>query len=167
MSNRKVRLFRAAAILVVMSASFSSASAQRSRGGGGAGGRASSAGSHRSAGSGAHSQRATSASRHAGATHAGARGSSVNRNANVNNVNVNRNVNVNGNGYGYGRGYHPVARAATVGAVAVTTGAIIGSTYHSLPSSCMTVVQAGATYHHCGSAWYQRHNGEYSTVVAP
>lgn len=167
MSNRKVRLFRAAAILVVMSASFSSASAQRSRGGGGAGGRASSAGSHRSAGSGAHSQRATSASRHAGATHAGARGSSVNRNANVNNVNVNRNVNVNGNGYGYGRGYHPVARAATVGAVAVTTGAIIGSTYHSLPSSCMTVVQAGATYHHCGSAWYQRHNGEYITVVAP
>ncbi len=167
MSNRKVRLFRAAAILVVMSASFSSASAQRSRGGGGAGGRASSAGSHRSAGGGAHSQRATSASRHAGATHAGARGSSVNRNANVNNVNVNRNVNVNGNGYGYGRGYHPVARAATVGAVAVTTGAIIGSTYHSLPSSCMTVVQAGATYHHCGSAWYQRHNGEYITVVAP
>jgi len=167
MSNRKVRLFRAAAILVVMSASFSSASAQRSRGGGGSGGRASSAGSHRSAGSGAHSQRATSASRHAGATHAGARGSSVNRNANVNNVNVNRNVNVNGNGYGYGRGYHPVARAATVGAVAVTTGAIIGSTYHSLPSSCMTVVQAGATYHHCGSAWYQRHNGEYITVVAP
>jgi len=173
MSNRKVRLFRAAAILVVMSASFSSASAQRSRGGGGAGGRASSAGSHRSAGGGAHSQRATSASRHAGATHSGARGSSVNRNANVNrsanvnNVNVNRNVNVNGNGYGYGRGYHPVARAATVGAVAVTTGAIIGSTYHSLPSSCMTVVQAGATYHHCGSAWYQRHNGEYITVVAP
>jgi len=167
MSNRKVRLFRAAAILVVMSASFSSASAQRSRGGGGSGGRASSAGSHRSAGSGAHSQRATRASRHAGATHAGARGSSVNRNANVNNVNVNRNVNVNGNGYGYGRGYHPVARAATVGAVAVTTGAIIGSTYHSLPSSCMTVVQAGATYHHCGSAWYQRHNGEYITVVAP
>jgi len=167
MSNRKVRLFRAAAILVVMSASFSSASAQRSRGGGGAGGRASSAGSHRSAGGGAHSQRATSTSRHAGATHAGARGSSVNRNANVNNVNVNRNVNVNGNGYGYGRGYHPVARAATVGAVAVTTGAIIGSTYHSLPSSCMTVVQAGATYHHCGSAWYQRHNGEYITVVAP
>ena len=167
MSNRKVRLFRAAAILVVMSASFSSASAQRSRGGGGSGGRASSAGSHRSAGGGAHSQRATSTSRHAGATHAGARGSSVNRNANVNNVNVNRNVNVNGNGYGYGRGYHPVARAATVGAVAVTTGAIIGSTYHSLPSSCMTVVQAGATYHHCGSAWYQRHNGEYITVVAP
>ena len=176
MSNYKARLFRAAAIFIVMSATISNASAQRSRGGGGGGARASSGGSHRSAsaggshnraGGGAHSQRTASASRHAGATHAGARGSNVNRSANVNNVNVNRNVNVSGNGYGYGRGYHPVARAATVGAIAVTTGAIIGSTYHSLPSNCSTVVRAGGTYHHCGSAWYQTHNGEYIAVVAP
>src|SRR5207237_10728098 len=122
---------------------------------------------------GASTARTGTAHRTSSATHrtAGAtrHGGTVsgNRNATVNNVNVNRNVNVHGNGYGYGGGYRPVARAATVGAVAVTRGAIIGSAYHSLPSSWATVLQPPGTYPHCGSAWYHFPNGVYVFVRHP
>jgi hypothetical protein len=158
-------LIRAAAMAIALCGILSSADAQRSRGGGAGGGRASAGTSHRAA-SGSHHTRTASRS---GGTHTAAgRSANVNR-ASVNNVNVNRNVNVNGAGYGrgYAGGYHPVARAATVGAMAVTTGAVIGSAYHSLPSSCATVVRPAGTYHHCGSAWYQSHNGEYIVVHEP
>ena len=100
------------------------------------------------------------------------RSATVNRNANVNrNVNVNRNANVNRNvdfdrdidvdvdhrygGWGTGCCYHPVARAATATAAAVTTAAVIGSMVNTLPSSCHAVSVNGFTYQQCGSTWYQ------------
>jgi len=99
-----------------------------------------------------------------------------NGNRNVNrNTNVNRNVNVNnfngnygGGCCGYRNGWdHPVAAAATVGAVAGMTAAAIGSTYYSVPPNC---VQNGG-YYQCGSTWYQpRYAGttvEYVVVNAP
>jgi hypothetical protein len=102
----------------------------------------------------------------------------VNRNANVNrniNSNVNRTANVNRNvnrdvnfdrdidvdvdrnygGWGAGCCYHPVARAATATAAAVTTAAIVGSRVNSLPTSCEAVSMNGFTYQQCGSTWYQ------------
>jgi hypothetical protein len=94
----------------------------------------------------------------------------VNRNSNVNRNNVNVN-NFNGNGggcCGYGNGWdHPVAAAATVGAVAGMTAAAIGSTYYSVPPSC---VQNGG-YYQCGSTWYQPQysgtNVQYTVVNPP
>jgi hypothetical protein len=159
--SHRSALLRGAVIAAVVSYAVTSADAQRARGTSG-GARASASTQHRSAKTGsAHrtgsaTHRTTSASRQGG----------TNRSATVNNVNVNRNVNVSGNGYS-GIGYRPVARAATVGAVAVTRGAIIGSAYHSLPSNCATVVRPAGTYHHCGSAWYQSQNGEYIVVHQP
>ncbi|MCK9538529.1 pentapeptide repeat-containing protein [Dokdonella sp.] len=81
---------------------------------------------------------------------------------NINTGDINRNVNVNvNNGYhgGYWGGgyYHPVARAAAIGAVAVTTAAVIGSMYYALPpTGCTTVIKKGVTYSHCGSVYYQQ-----------
>ena len=80
---------------------------------------------------------------------------------NINNVNINRNVNVNvNNGYRggyYGGHYHPIAAGAVIGAVAVTTAAIVGSYYRTLPpTGCSTVIMNGATYSHCGSVYYQQ-----------
>lgn len=88
------------------------------------------------------------------------------------NVNVDRNVNVNrgvrrdidfdrdvdidiDHHYGYGCCYHPVARAATATAAAVTTAAVVGSVVNSIPSSCEAVSVNGFTYQRCGSTWYQ------------
>ena len=90
----------------------------------------------------------------------------VRRNANTNinhNTNINRNINVNRNvdidvhheyGYGYhwNDHYHPVARAA---AVAVTTAAVVGAYYRSLPTNCVAIVRGSVTYYQCGSAWYR------------
>ena len=163
----KSALIRATAIAVAASCIISTADARAARSGGSGGNRASAGTANRSGGA-RHSGTAT---RNGGAHATANRSGNVNRNANVNNVNVNRNVNVNGNGGAYGRGYaggyHPVARAATVGAMAVTTGAIIGSAYHTLPSNCATVVRPMGTYHHCGSAWYQSQGGEYIVVQEP
>ena len=101
--------------------------------------------------------------------------SDVNRNANINrnvdvnrNTDVNRNVNVNRNidtdrdvdidvdhRYGaccYHDGWGTAAAVATTAAV---TAAVVGSTVHSLPSSCSAVVVDGFTYQQCGSTWYQ------------
>jgi hypothetical protein len=92
----------------------------------------------------------------------------VNR-GNVNTGNVNRgNVNVGNDinididndygrpGYGYGGYYHPVATAAFIGAVAVTTAAVVGSYYYALPPGCTTVIKNGVTYHYCGTVYYQK-----------
>src|SRR6185369_11951249 len=82
-------------------------------------------------------------------------------NVNNGNINVGNDVNVNIDG-GYngccGGGYHhPIAAAATIGAIAVTTAAVVGSTYYALPpSGCSTVVMNGATYSQCGSVYYQQ-----------
>ena len=57
---------------------------------------------------------------------------------------------------GYGGFDNPVAASMAIGAVAVTTAAVIGSSYQTLPSGCTTVVMNGASYHQCGSAYYQQ-----------
>ena len=105
----------------------------------------------------------------------------VNRNTNVNTGNVNRNTNINtGNvninvdhnyGYDYGDHYHPVARAAVVTAAVVTTAAVMGSYYRTLPANCVTVYRGAVVYYQCGSAWYQPSyygsSVQYVVVVAP
>jgi hypothetical protein len=72
---------------------------------------------------------------------------------------------------GYGAGYHPVAIGAATGAVAVTTAAVIGSSYSALPSGCAKSFHSAIIYYHCGSAWYRPAplNGgtEYVAVEAP
>ena len=88
----------------------------------------------------------------------------VNRaNVNTGNVNIGNDVNVNiEGGYGYrgpaygGGYYHPVAAGAVIGAMAVTTAAVVGSYYRTLPSSCTTVIKNGASYSMCGSVYYQQ-----------
>jgi len=67
--------------------------------------------------------------------------------------------------------YHPVATAAAVGAVAVTTAPVVGSVVHSIPPSCVTTVVNGVTYSQCGGTWYQpQYVGttvQYVVVAAP
>jgi hypothetical protein len=58
-------------------------------------------------------------------------------------------------GWGYGCCYHPVARAATATAAAVTTAAVVGSVVNSIPASCEAVIVNGFTYQQCGSTWYR------------
>jgi hypothetical protein len=90
----------------------------------------------------------------------------VNRgNINTGNINVGNDVNIDidvDGRYGYGSGYRggyyyrPVATAAVIGAVAVTTAAVLGSYYYSLPPGCSVVYRAGVSYHYCGSVYYQQ-----------
>ena len=85
----------------------------------------------------------------------------VNRvNVNNTNVNINNNVNVNIDGGYHGGGYgnyHPIAAGVAIGAVAVTTAAVMGSYYRALPpTGCTTVIQNGVSYSHCGSVYYQQ-----------
>ena len=164
MPTTSFRLVHALAIATIAFGSVTAADAQRSRGSSGGGARAGTA----NTGHKAKSHHSTSAGKHhntsAHRTSTASRSTNVNRNTNVN---ANRNVNVNVNNGGYGYNGRPVARAATVGAMAVTTGAIIGNRYRVLPSNCATVVRPSGTYHHCGSAWYQSQSGEYIVVTAP
>jgi hypothetical protein len=78
------------------------------------------------------------------------------------NIGGNNNINVDIDG-GYGHccgggwgGYHPIAAGIAIGAVAVTTAAVVGSYYHTLPMGCTTVIKNGVTYSQCGSAYYQQ-----------
>jgi hypothetical protein len=84
-------------------------------------------------------------------------------NINTGNVNIGNDVNVNieggyHGGYGYHGGayYHPIAAGVTIGAIAVTTAAVLGSYYRTLPPSCTVVVKGGVSYHYCGSVYYQQ-----------
>ncbi len=161
MSTNSFRLVHALAIAALVTGSITAADAQRSRGSSGGGARTGTANtgthkakSHHSASAGKTAHRSTTSNHN----------TNVNRNTNVN---ANRNVNVNVNNGGYGYGGRPVARAATVGAMAVTTGAIIGNRYRAIPANCATVVRPSGTYHHCGSAWYQSQGSEYIVVTAP
>ena len=79
-----------------------------------------------------------------------------------NNINIDNDINIDVDG-GYGRhdygypGYHPVAAGAFIGAVAVTTAAVVGSYYYALPpSGCTVVVTNGISYQRCGSVYYQQ-----------
>ena len=76
------------------------------------------------------------------------------------NVNVGNDVNINVDG-GYGNGYrggvyHPVAAAAVIGGIAVTTAAVVGSYYSTLPAGCTTVIRNGVSYSQCGTVYYQQ-----------
>lgn len=84
----------------------------------------------------------------------------VNRgNINTGNVNVGNDVNIDiDGGYGHHGGYyhHPIAAGVAIGAIAVTTAAVLGSYYRTLPPGCTTVVRAGVSYYYCGSVYYQQ-----------
>ena len=83
----------------------------------------------------------------------------VNRgNINTGNVNIGNDVNIDiDGGYGHGGYYHhPIAAGITIGAVAVTTAAVMGSYYHALPPGCATVYRGGLPYYYCGSVYYQQ-----------
>lgn len=85
-------------------------------------------------------------------------------NINTGNVNIGNDVNIDiDGGYGYRGGYyhgggyyHPVATGMVIGAMAVTTAAVLGSYYYALPPSCTVVVRSGVSYHYCGSVYYQQ-----------
>jgi hypothetical protein len=83
---------------------------------------------------------------------------------NINTGDINRgnnvNIDIDGGHGGWGHGgwgyHHPIAAGAFIGAMAVTTAAMVGSYYYALPSSCNMVVYNSVNYHHCGSAYYQQ-----------
>ena len=43
----------------------------------------------------------------------------------------------------------------------------IGSTYSSIPSGCMKLIQDGAIYYHCNGEWYRPVGSEYLAVRMP
>lgn len=87
-----------------------------------------------------------------------------NGNINNGNINIGNDVNVDidrdyHGGYYHGHGhypYRPVAAGIVIGAVAVTTAAVVGSYYRSLPAGCTVVVKNGVQYHYCGTVYYQK-----------
>ncbi|MET0808805.1 MAG: hypothetical protein ABWX93_08630 [Pseudoxanthomonas sp.] len=88
-------------------------------------------------------------------------GNTVNAGNRVNtgDINIDRgDVNIDVDG-GYRGGYyrHPVAAGAVIGAMAVTTAAVVGSYYYALPpTGCTTVITNGISYQQCGSVYYQQ-----------
>jgi hypothetical protein len=82
-------------------------------------------------------------------------------NVNRGNVNIGNDVNIDiDGGYNHGcchGGYHPIAAGVAIGAIAVTTAAVMGSYYYALPpSGCSIVYRNGVSYHYCGSVYYQQ-----------
>jgi hypothetical protein len=81
-------------------------------------------------------------------------------NVNRGNVNIGNDVNIDiDGGYGHHDGHyygHPIAAGVTIGAVAVTTAAVLGSYYRTLPPGCTVVVKGGISYHYCGTVYYQQ-----------
>lgn len=77
-----------------------------------------------------------------------------------NDVNIGNDVDIDvdvDHGYGHGYwGHHPVAAGIVIGTVAVTTAAVVGSYYHTLPAGCTVVYQHGETYYLCGTVHYRR-----------
>ena len=90
---------------------------------------------------------------------------------NLNNVNVNRNTNINVEGGccggGWDNDYHPVARAAAVGATVAVTSAVIGSMVATVPASCVPVNYGGMVYQQCGGTWYQPQGAQFVVVNPP
>jgi hypothetical protein len=79
-----------------------------------------------------------------------------NGNINTGDININRgDVNIDVDP-GYGRVRYPVAAGMAIGAMAVTTAAVVGSYYYALPTGCVAVVINGITYDQCGNAYYQK-----------
>ena len=152
--------FTAAAFLIVADAEARGGG----RGGGGGGARA-------GGGGGGQRQAAQVNNSRADARTNNVRSGSVN---NVNNVNINREVNVNRNVHvdngccgGWDNDYHPVARAAVVGAAVATTAAVVGSMVATVPASCVPVNYGGMVYQQCGGTWYQPQGTQYVVVNPP
>jgi hypothetical protein len=150
-------------------------------GGGGGGGRASAGGGGGGGGARASGGGGGGANRQSAQpnnSRADARTNDV-RNTSVNNVNANRNVNVNSdrnvnvnvdNGCcnnGWDNDYHPVARAAAVGATVAVTSAVIGSMVQTVPTGCVPVNYSGMVYQQCGGTWYQPQGSQFVVVNAP
>jgi hypothetical protein len=161
-----------APLIVLIAASFAVtpvADAARGGGGGGGGGGAraggggGSGGGARAGGGGGGGRQNVQADN----SRADARTNNV-RNTSVNNVNVDRNVNVNVDSHGgWDNDYHPVARAAAVGATVAVTSAVIGSMVNTVPAGCMPVNYGGMVYQQCGGTWYQPQGPQYVVVNPP
>ena len=179
MNKSSSKLFLAALVLTALAAFTMASSVEAARGGGGGGGgggganRASAGGG---GGGGATGNRAAGAQANnvnADKRTNEVRNTSVNNvNVNNNNVNVNKNVNVNVQGggccnNGWDNDYHPVARAAAVGATVAVTSAVIGSMVNTVPPSCVPVNYGGMVYQQCGSTWYQAQGPQYIVVNPP
>ena len=159
-----------ASLAALILASFAMAPvADAARGGGGGGGRAAAgggggarAGGGAQAGGGGARQNAQ-----ANNSRADARTNNV-RSTSVNNVNVDRNVNVNvDNNGGWDNDYHPVARAAAVGATIAVTSAVIGSMVNTVPPGCVPVNYGGVVYQQCGGTWYAPQGPQFVVVNPP
>lgn len=155
----------AAAIVLLVVASIDAAAQRRGGGGGGRMAQSSVASGNHSAGRGGSANRAGSAntqnrnntqSRNNTGNRSGNTVNAGNR-VNTGDINIDRgDVNIDVDG-GYGRYRHPVAAGAFIGAMAVTTAAVIGSYYYALPpTGCTTVITNGITYQQCGSVYYQQ-----------
>ena len=155
------------AILILASFAMTPyADAARGGGGGGRGG-----GGHAAGGGGARAGGAGGGNRAAQVNNSRAdvRTNNV-RNTSVNNVNVNRNVNVDvdrGCCGGWDNDYHPVARAAAVGAAVAVTSAVVGSMVATVPAGCVPVNYGGIVYQQCGGTWYQPQGPQFVVVNAP
>jgi PPE-repeat protein len=88
----------------------------------------------------------------------------VNRgNINTGDINIGNDINIDiDRDYGWhGDIDYPIAAGiavgAAIGAVAVTTAAVVGSAYYALPpSGCVTVIRNGFSYYQCGTVYYQQ-----------
>jgi hypothetical protein len=144
--------FVAAAFVIVSDADAARGGGGGARGGGGGGGA-------RASGGGRQAQVNNS--------RADARTTNV-RSGSVNNINVERNVNIEGGCCGgWDNDYHPVARAAVVGAAVATTAAVVGSMVATVPAGCVPVNYGGMVYQQCGGTWYQPQGTQYVVVNAP
>jgi hypothetical protein len=147
---------------------YADAAGGRGGGGGGGGARASGGGG---GGGGARASGGGGGGQRQGAqvnnSKADVRSTNVRSNS-VNNVNVDRNVNVNVDNHGgWDNDYHPVARAAAVGATVAVTAAVVGSMVAAPPPGCVPVNYGGMVYQQCGSTWYQPQGTQYIVVNAP
>ncbi len=76
------------------------------------------------------------------------------------------NVSVDNRG-GWDNDYHPVARAAAVGAAVAVTSAVIGSMVSTVPAGCVPVNYGGMVYRQYGSTWYQPQESQYVVIIPP
>jgi hypothetical protein len=92
----------------------------------------------------------------------------VNRPVNVGDIDVNRGLRGDYDGCCY---HHPIAAGAAVAAGAAIASAAIGSTWYTLPPTCVVTVVNGVTYNQCGSTWLQPEfdgtTTEYVVVSSP
>lgn len=164
------KLFLAAIAVVALGTLAIETAAARGRGGGGGG---------RFASSSVAGSRSMDANRVGGLDRSRVNTGNVqggHNRVNTGNVNIGNDVDIDiDRGYGHGHccgndWYHPVAAGVVIGAVAVSTAAVVGSYYRSLPAGCTVVVKDGSSYHYCGSVYYRKTwhgNDVVYVVVAP